>query len=126
MAIPFVFSFHQRWLMITQEARLILITPRNHSVDTTLFPTELRHDKTELNSVSTHEAIVTDMVDIRNNTEITLSIFYDQKQAKNNQTKQETNKNTDQNPTMDTSTITQNFILQDTTHLTAYIYSTKI
>ena len=107
IAIPFVFSGHQRWLMFTQEPRLSLITSRNHSVDTTLSPTEHRHDNTDLSSV--HKAIVPDIDDLRNNTESNLSVYYDQRQRTNSQTKQETNKNIDQNPTMETSIIIPNF-----------------
>ena len=89
--------------MLTQEPQLILITPRNHSVNRTLSPTELKHDRTELNTVSIHKAVVTDMDDLRNNTENALLIFCDQQQAKNNQIIQEKNRNINQNPTMETS-----------------------
>ena len=96
--------------MLPQKLQLILIMPRNHSIDTTLSSTDLRHIPVELNSASPPEILVSDMIELGNNKESAIPIIYKQQQVKNDQTQQEAHKNTNQNPTMETSTIITNFI----------------
>ena len=109
--------------MLPQEPQLIRITPRNHSIDTTLFSTDLRHILVELNSVSPHEMLIFDMIELGNNKESDISLFYEQPQVKNDQAKQETHKNIVHTPRWRHPRLFQIPFPKDTTHLTAHTYS---
>ena len=90
--------------MFPQEIRLGGITPRNHSIDTTLSPTDLRHTLAELNGESPHKILFFDIIELGNNKESDISIVYEQLQVRNDQAKQETHKSIKQHPKMETPT----------------------
>ena len=77
ITIPFGFP-HQRWLMFTNEPQLGESPSRNHPIDTTLFPTDLRHIQAELKGNSPNKILVCDMFEMGYNNESNLSIFYEQ------------------------------------------------